>query len=122
MDVTILDLGSHTVKAGVPYNFPADANPSVVRSILVSSLHRSFWGLKIPLLMTVQGTCRNLKLLSLQITPSRIVSSAEKAEDVLNGNLTSQSDGIPVIERGTISHWDGLEALLQDVIHNQAST
>ena len=55
MDVTILDLGSHTVKAGVPYNFPADANPSVVRSILVSSLHRSFWEFKIPLLMTGKG-------------------------------------------------------------------
>ena len=31
MDVTILDLGSHTLKAGVPYNFPADADPSVVK-------------------------------------------------------------------------------------------
>ena len=30
MDVAILDLGSHTIKAGVPYNFPADGEPSVV--------------------------------------------------------------------------------------------
>ena len=43
MDVTVLDLGSHTVKAGVPYNFPADANPSVVSSKFHSFSQYSFW-------------------------------------------------------------------------------
>lgn len=30
MDVAILDLGSHTTKAGIPYNFPSDGEPSLV--------------------------------------------------------------------------------------------
>ena len=71
--------------------------------------------------MKMTGGGRRVTPSSLQITPSRILSTAGKNEDVLNGNSASQSDGISVIERGTISHWDGLEALIQDVIYNQAS-
>jgi hypothetical protein len=38
MDGAILDLGSYTFKAGVPYNFPSDGEPSVVRSLIPVAL------------------------------------------------------------------------------------
>ena len=54
-----------------------------------------------------------------QVTPSRVTSTAGVSSDILNGNSASQHDGIPVIERGVVCHWDGLEALLHDLLYHQ---
>lgn len=40
MDIAILDLGSHTLKSGIPYNFPSDGEPSLVR-VYFDYIHRS---------------------------------------------------------------------------------
>lgn len=57
-----------------------------------------------------------------QVTPCRVTSTAGVSGDVLSGSAASQNDGVPVIERGTICHWDGLEALLHDLVYHQVSS
>ncbi|CAL8461863.1 g1394 [Coccomyxa elongata] len=78
--VAVLDLGSCTLKAGIPFNFPSDGEPSVV-------------------------------------VPTCVVDSGNP--DKGSDDMDTEGTLVQVVERGVISHWEGLEALLYNTLFQQ---
>ena len=109
--ITVLDVGSHTLKAGLPYNFPSLDDPTVVIN-QVKECHAEAdeycWS------RTIQQS-----VLLLQVTPSYVMPAADPGAEP---NGTEVATLQPVMDRGFVANWEGLEALLYGVLYGEVLT
>ena len=102
----MVDVGSHTLKAGLPYNFPSFDDPTVVRYYLQTHA----WTYDDHPCIAIPAT------VLLQVTPSYVMPVADP------GLASSGNKGAalqPVINRGLVADWEGLEALLHGVLYGE---
>lgn len=107
----MLDFGSDTFKAGPVHNFPNEAEPRIVslpklRPILILQRTQA-------LVLTVSSFS--------QVTPAAVqISSSDAAiSDQQSGSPDSAKDAARVVQAGQITHWEGFEALVSNILYGQ---
>ena len=105
-NITVVDVGSHTLKAGLPYNFPSFDDPTVVR--------RS--STRMPRRTKAARASNDPAIMLLQVTPSYVMPVADPGL-APNGKVDAALQ--PVMDRGLVVNWEGLEALLHDVLYGE---
>lgn len=110
-EVVVLDFGSDTFKAGPVHNFPNEAQPRIV------STHRFCCSAHLQLI-----SCDHLWA-GLQVTPAavQIASGASGGADASDSVQTADGpkDAARVVQAGQITHWEGFEALISNVLYDQ---
>jgi hypothetical protein len=123
-NVVVIDLGSQSAKGGTPSNFPQDPDPRVVSDstwscfLFALSMHAShmFSCLQIsPCAVYVLNEQRDL-------SPTSVVEDITIDDDpqqLVPSNKGKGSRVVRPVQRGVITSWDALEALLYDILYVQ---